>query len=229
MGKIYKVGTRSSPLALKQVEEVLGELEKKHISLELEIISIDTYGDKDKITSISEIEGTDFFTKEIDEALLSGDIDIAVHSAKDLADDMPQGLRIAAVTESIDPHDVLVSKGDLSIDDLPYGAKVGTSSIRRKTQLKKYRNDLQVVDIRGNIGERLEILRDSDLDAILIAAAGLIRLGLSGKIAQRLNFDIMLPHDLQGALAIAVREDDVELIRILRKLDSRSCVDNSRK
>ncbi|MFH1836853.1 MAG: hydroxymethylbilane synthase [Candidatus Omnitrophota bacterium] len=225
MGRIYKVGTRTSPLALKQVEEVLKELEKVYPHVEVRVVGIDTYGDRDKVTPISTIEGTDFFTREIDEALLNGEIDFAVHSAKDMPDKTREGLLIAAVTSSISPYDVLVSKDSLKIDELPYGAKIGTSSARRKTQLKRYRGDFRIVDIRGNIGERLEKLYKSDLDAVLMAAAGLIRLGLSEKITQELSFDIMRPHVLQGALAIAAKTEDVELINMLRALDKKTLIE----
>jgi hydroxymethylbilane synthase len=154
------------------------------------------------------MEGTDFFTRELDEALLKGEIDFAVHSAKDLPDKLADRLVILKITPSIDPCDVLVSKGGLKLDELPHNAKIGTSSVRRKTQLKKYRDDFRIIDIRGNIGERLEKLHSSDLDAIVIAAAGLIRLGLAEKITQRLPFDVMQPHPLQGALAIVARKGD---------------------
>lgn len=214
-----RVGSRKSPLALKQVEEVLGRLREFHPDIKTEIVGIDTYGDKDKITPISQIEGTDFFTREIEEALLNNKIDFAVHSSKDLPDEIPQGLVIAAMTESLDPYDALVSKGDLKIDELKLGAKVGTSSQRRKTQLKKYRPDFQIVDIRGNIGERIEKLDENELDAIVVAACALKRLGLTDKIAQRIPFEILTPHPLQGSLAIEVREDKKELIDLLKILE----------
>ncbi|MFQ5951946.1 MAG: hydroxymethylbilane synthase [Candidatus Omnitrophota bacterium] len=216
MDKTYKIGTRTSPLALKQVEEILGSLKKARPDFEAEIVGIDTHGDKDRKTPISSMEGTDFFTREIDEALLKGKIDMAVHSAKDLPDKMTDGLVIAAVTRTIDPYDVLVSRSGLKLDELPRGARIGTSSQRRKTQLRKYRDDFEIVDIRGNIEERLELLES--LDGIVIAAAGLMRLGLEDRITQRISLDVLRPHPLQGVLAVIVRSKDKELIRLLNVL-----------
>lgn len=222
MPKIYRIGTRNSPLALKQVDEILASLKEFYPGFRAEIIEIDTFGDKDKITPISGIEGSDFFTREIDEALLRQEIDLAIHSAKDLPDKLEDGLLVAAITKSIESCDVLISKGNLKIDEFKVGAKIGTSSLRRKKQLKQYRSDFQIVDIRGNIQERINKLYASDLDAILIAAAGLLRLGLEDKITQKLPQEIMQPHPYQGALAVCVRKDDFELINFLRIIDTRS-------
>lgn len=214
-----RVGTRTSPLALRQVDEVIGYLREFYPELNVEIVGIDTYGDKDKITPISEMEGTDLFTREIDEELLRGEIDLAVHSAKDLPDKIPEGLTIAVITKSLDPYDALVSKGNFKIDGLKEGAKIGASSQRRKTQLKRYREDFQIIDIRGNIEERLEKLDKDGLDAIIVAACALMRLGLEERIAQRIPFEILEPHPLQGSLAIGVREDSQELIDLLKVLN----------
>jgi len=214
MGRVYKIGTRTSSLALKQVEEIVDALKKFYPAMNVEIIGIDTYGDKDKTTPISGIEGSDFFTREIDEALLKGEIDFAVHSAKDLPDDLKEGLVIAAITKSLDSYDVMVSKSGLKLDELPYRAKIGTSSLRRKAQLKKYRDDFEIVNIRGNIEERLKLLYKAELDGIVIAAAGLIRLGLGKRITQKIPFDILKPHPLQGKLAIVARKDDEDIIRL---------------
>lgn len=221
MPRTIKVGSRRSPLALKQVEEVTGALKKFYPDFTYQIVGIDTYGDKDKITPISEIEGTDFFTREIEEALLKNEIDFAVHSAKDFPDKIPEGLTIAAITKSLNPYDALVSKGNLKIEQLKPGAKIGVSSLRRKTQLKKYRADFQIVDIRGNIGERLEILDSDGLDAIIIASCALIRLGLEQRIAQKLPFKILKPHPLQGALAVELRKDNRELISLIQVLNGK--------
>lgn len=215
---VYRIGTRKSPLALRQVQEIIETLRKFYPTLDFDIVGIDTYGDKDKITPISDMEGTDFFTREIDEALIKGEIDFAMHSAKDLPDEMPQGLVIAAVTKSIDPYDALVSKWDLKLDELKKGAKIGASSQRRKMQLKKYRNDFQLVDIRGNIEERLEKLDKDELDAIVVAACALLRLGLESRITQRIPFEILTPHPLQGSLAIEVRDNDYKIKELVRPL-----------
>ncbi len=221
MGKIYTIATRTSPLALRQVEEVVFALKRFYPEIRTETIRVDTAGDKDRRTPISEMEGTDFFTREIDEVLISGSVDMAVHSAKDLPDDMRSGLAIAALTRSIDPHDALISKSGKVLAELPKRAKIGTSSHRRKEQLSRYRPDLRITDIRGNIEERLELLNDMDLDAVLIAAAGLVRLGLEDRITERLPTEIFEPHPLQGALAVVVREEDKDLAELLAVIDSR--------
>ncbi|MEE9499833.1 MAG: hydroxymethylbilane synthase [Candidatus Omnitrophota bacterium] len=222
MEKTYKIGTRTSPLALKQVEEVLSALKRFYPDIGVEIVGIDTYGDKDKTTPISEMEGSDFFTREIDKGLLKGDIDFAIHSAKDLPDILERDFSIAAITKSIDPFDVLVSKSGLKLGELPRGARIGTSSLRRKEALKRFRPDFQIVNIRGNIEERLSLL--DRLDAIVIAAAGLIRLELEDRITQRLPFGILRPHAFQAALALVTRSEDLGLIRFLSKLDSREAI-----
>jgi hydroxymethylbilane synthase len=224
MAKTYRIGTRTSPLALMQVREVLLTLRKFYPDFETEVIGMDTYGDKDKSTPISQIEGTDFFTREIDDALLKGEIDFAVHSAKDLPDSLRDGLTVLAMTKSIDPHDALVSKSGLELDKLPRRARIGTASLRRKQGLKRYRDDFQIVDIRGNIEERLEKLDNGGLDAIVIAACGLMRLGLEKRITQRIPFDILEPHPLQGALALVAKAEDSELFNLLSVIDTREAV-----
>lgn len=193
---MWKVGCRRSRLSVKQVEEFIRYFPEQ----KFEIFYFDTTGDRDKTTPISDIEGSDFFTDTIDKALLEGTIDIAVHSAKDLPDKLPDGITIPFMTRSIYPYDVLVGR-------LFSGARVGTSSKRRKEQLKKYRPDIYILDIRGNIDERLEKLDSGEYDAIVVAGAGLIRLGLEGRIAQVLPFQ---PHPLQGSLAVTVRKTDYE-------------------
>ncbi len=221
--KIIRIGTRGSPLALKQVDEVIALFKEGEISngvhpeLGFDIIKVETLGDRDKTSPLEKLEGTDFFTGEIENALLNGEIDLAVHSAKDLPDVLPEGLEIAAILKSIDPYDVLVSKNNLKLRELPSGAKVGTSSLRRKSQLKSFRNDFEIFDIRGNIVERLRKLEQGDLDAIIIAAAGLIRLGLKDRITERLPFDILKPHPLQGSLAIEIRKGDIEIKNFVTK------------
>ncbi len=224
MGRVYRIGTRTSPLALKQVEEIVSLIKRFHPEFTYEILVMETTGDKDKTTPIWMIEGTDFFTKEIDEALLEGGIDLAVHSAKDLPDKTPEGLAIAAITKSIDPYEALVAKGNLKIDELKLGAKIGVSSLRRRTQLKSYRGDFQIVDIRGNIEERLEKLDKEGLDAIIVAACALVRLGLEERISQRIPFEILKPHPLQGSLAVVVEEKNRGLIDLLSVIDSREYI-----
>lgn len=219
--RILKVGTRKSPLALLQVEEIIGYLRKIGIEINVNIVGIDTAGDKDRITAISGIEGTDFFTREIEEALLSGEVDFSVHSAKDLPDKITEGLCIAAITQSIDGYDALVSKHNLSLKDLPKGAKIAASSMRRKMQLKSFRDDFKIVDIRGAIGERLKEFYQSDLDAIIVAACALKRLGLEKRITERIPFEILRPNPLQGSLAVTARQDDLEVIKLFSRIDAR--------
>jgi len=224
MERICRVGTRTSPLALRQADEFLEKLRKHHRHFRYEITGVDTLGDMDKKTPISEVEGTDFFTRELDDAVLGRLADFAVHSAKDLPESLKAGLTLAALTSSIDVNDVLVSRRNLKLDELPYGAKIGASSLRRKTQLKEYRPDFRIVDIRGNIGERLGLMDETDLDAVVLAAAGLIRLGLKERITERIPLEIMKPHPLQGALAAVARSDDYEMIGILSAVDARTGV-----
>lgn len=224
-----RIGSRRSPLALKQVDEVINALKGFYPGIEYKIIGIETYGDKDKVTPISEIEKSDFFTREIDKALLKGEIDFAVHSAKDLPDKIPKGLIVAAITKPLDPSDALISKNNLTIDELPQGAKIAASSLRRKMQLKKYRSDFQIIDIRGNINERLKKLDEGisignaadkgGLDAIIVATCALVRLGLENRITERIPLEILTPHPLQGSLAIEIREDNKKLINMLKILN----------
>lgn len=219
MNKVLRVGSRTSPLALVQVKEILKAFGKIAPGTSVKIIGINTVGDRDKKTPISEMEGTDFFTREIDEALLRHEIDFAVHSAKDLPDVMPKGIVVAAVTASVNPYDVLVSLRNLSLRELPEGARVGTSSERRKAQLRAYRPDLTIVDIRGTMQERLDKLESEDLNAVVIAGAGLLRLGLGRYITEQISLDILKPHPLQGSLAVTVRQEDKMLQKLFSKLD----------
>lgn len=217
MAKTIKIGARPSRLALKQVEEVCARLPRFRI----EVVTIQTRGDKDKTSSLSDKENSDFFTREIEQALLDGFIDVAIHSAKDLEEKIPQGLVIAAITSSISTFECLVSRGSVALKKLPSGARVGTSSQKRKQALVNFRPDLIVKDIRGNIEERLAQLDNGTFDAIIVAHAALIRLGYEDRIAEIIPKEIMEPHPLQGALAIEVREDDEEIAALFSKLDVR--------
>lgn len=216
--KKIRIGTRPSNLALRQVEEIINLLNGE---FEFEIIEIMTRGDRDKITPISDVEGSDFFTDEIEGALLNKKIDIGVHSAKDLPDIIPPFLSIISVLKSVSPYDVLVSKNNLRIEELPENSRIGTSSKRRKEQIKKIRPDLQLVDVRGNIEERLKLIDEGLIDALIVAEAALIRLGLQNGITERLDFEIMKPHPLQGSLAVETRENEYELIGLFNKFDIR--------
>jgi len=213
--RTLRIGTRPSPLAVKQVEEV-GELLP---SVHFEIIKIETEGERDKTTPISETEGTSFFTRDIEEALLAGHIDAAVHSAKDLEDEMPKELMIAAMTKPISPYDCLVSSGYKTLANLAKGARVGTSSRSRKEALLKYRPDLRACDVRGTIGERLARLDRGELDALIVAHAALIRLGYEDRIAEIVPAPIMKTHPLQGKLVIQIRRDRSDLFNLFRGID----------
>jgi len=209
-----RVGTRPSPLALKQIEEIQVRAQE----MIFEVIPIQTKGDRDKTTPLIARENSDFFTYEIEQALLNGEIDVAVHSAKDLEEDMPEELVIAAMTKSISRFDCLVSKGGLTLDELPPGARVGTSSINRSEGIKRYRKDLVVKNIRGNVDDRLAQLDRGDFDAIIVAHAALIRLGSQHRIAQMIPFAIIEPHPLQGRLAVQVRRDRNDLREVFRRI-----------
>jgi len=212
---IIRVGTRPSPLAIKQVEEISACLP----GVRFKVITIETKGDKDKTTPLSEMEGADFFTSKIEEGLISGWIDAAIHSAKDLEDNPPKDTVIAATTASISSHDCLVSKNNLPLGALPKGAVVGTSSLKRKDAVLKFRNDLIVKDIRGDINKRLTLLNSGDYDAIIVAHAALIRLGYENRIAEIIPEDVVQPHPLQGRLVVQVRRDRKDLIDLFGRIN----------
>jgi len=206
---ILRVGTRPSPLAIKQVDE----LKRMFPWVDFEAVIISTIGDKDKITPLIRVEGGDFFTREIDQALLSAEIDVALHSSKDLPALLTQGLKIAIETVSISPFDALVSKGKLKLLELPYASRIGTSSRRRKEQIYGLRQDLILVDIRGNIEQRLNLIDSGEIDALVVAHAALIRLGLEHMIAEVFsdaNFEVS---PKQGSLTLVAREDRWQEVR----------------
>lgn len=217
MKKVIKIGTRPSPLAVKQAEEVAGRISQ----FSVDMVIIKTRGDRDKTTPLFGREESDFFTREIEEALLRGDIDAAVHSAKDLENNIPDGLVVAAMTRSISPLECLVSRGNLSLDELPPASRVGTSSLKRKEAVLRFRKDLVVEGIRGNIEERLAQLDNGRYDAIIVAHAALIRLGCEDRIAQIIPADIIEPHPLQGRLVVQVRRDRYDLLDIFRSLNEK--------
>jgi len=212
-----KVGGRPSPLSVKQLEEVERAMAPYTSSL-LEKVLISTKGDVDKTSTLRSLEKTNFFTDSLDEALLSGEIDVAVHSAKDLADPLPDGLEIVALTEGVDPRDALVFHEGESFWTLPKAAIIATSSSRREELVKKLRDDFRFRDIRGTIQERLDFLKKGYADGVVIALAALIRLDL-----------LHLPHmilegestPLQGKLAIVARKGDVEMKEFFHPLDTR--------
>ncbi|MEX2467239.1 MAG: hydroxymethylbilane synthase [Gemmatimonadota bacterium] len=216
--KTVRLGTRGSRLALTQSGWVAESLRKLNPGVEIELIEIRTSGDILRDVPLGPEHGQAFFTKEIEDALLDGRIDLAVHSCKDLATAMPMGLVISAIPEREDPRDVLVSRhGGLA--DLPVGATVGTSSPRRKGFLNAARPDLELRDQRGNVPTRLRAAEEGTVDAVVLAAAGLSRLGLSDRATAFLDTSVMLPAASQGALALQIREDDGRLSDVTFALD----------
>ena len=215
------IGTRGSPLALAQAREVQRKLAAVHgLDAEhLPIIDIKTSGDIIQDRPLSEVGGKGLFTKEIEVALLSGDIDVAVHSMKDLETAMPDGLAIAAVLEREDVRDAFISRRFQALAELPAGAVIGTSSLRRRAQVKHIRPDLDVVEFRGNVQTRLRKLDEGIADATFLACAGLRRLGLEELVTAPIAEDQMLPAVAQGALALQIRADDIATRDRLAPLD----------
>ncbi len=221
------IGTRGSRLALWQANLAKKQLEEEYGDLKVSIKVIKTTGDKYRKTPLAEIGGKALFIKEIEEQVLKKKIHIGVHSMKDVPVDLPKGLIIGAILKREDPRDVFVSKKYDSLLHLPKKAKVGTGSLRRQAQLKSFRPDLEVVPIRGNIETRLKKLSSGDLDAIVLASAGLTRLGLTSKITEYLPTTLMLPAVGQGAIGLEVREDshDVRrLIDFMNDIETANCV-----
>jgi hydroxymethylbilane synthase len=211
-----RLGTRASALALWQTERVRARLTEHGYATER--IEIRTTGDVVQDVPLSRIGGRALFTKQLDDALLEGRIDLAVHSLKDLPTVLPDGIALAAVGLREDPRDALVTRADHTWATLPRGGIVATSSLRRRAQLLRARPDLRVVDVRGNVDTRLAKLeRNAEWAAVLLAAAGLIRLGLAARISERLPLEVMLPAPGQGALAATVRSADAEAAEAVRR------------
>ena len=202
------VGTRGSKLALWQANHVADRIRVRHPDVEVVLKHIMTTGDKILDVPLAKIGGKGLFTKELEKELLAGDIDLAVHSLKDMPTELPPGLVLAAVTERLDPGDALISPQYGTLDKLPPGARVGTSSLRRKAQLLARRSDLAIYDLRGNLDTRLTKLHSQELDAILLAVSGLTRLGWEEHITEILPYDVCLPAVGQGALAVEARAGD---------------------
>ena len=218
MTRNFVIGSRGSDLALWQANFVKAALESNFPENKFEIKIIHTTGDEVVDVALSKIGDKGLFTRQIEAALLDGSIDFAVHSLKDLQTEQPAGLRIGAVCKRETPNDVLISKTRGTIDDLPQGAKVATGSLRRRSQLLNHRPDLQIVEIRGNVPTRLRKFDESDLDAMILAYAGLHRLGFESRISQIIPFEIMLPAVGQGAIAIEIRDNDENVAAMIAKL-----------
>jgi len=213
------IGTRSSKLALWQAEHIAGRLRQQHPQMTVSLRHIMTTGDKILDVPLAKVGGKGLFTKELEVAMLAGEIDLAVHSLKDMPTELPPGLILAAVTERADAGDALVSPRYRTLAALPQGAKVGTSSLRRKAQLLRARPDLTIVDLRGNLDTRLRKLEMEGLDAIVLAVAGLKRLGWGARITEILDPAVCLPAVGQGALALEARAADQEVLELLAFLD----------
>ncbi len=219
MKKQLKIGTRGSQLALWQAEWIRDLLVSEDPELAIEIVKIKTTGDKILDVPLAQVGGKGLFVKEIEAALLDGSVDIAVHSMKDVPTELPEGLGIAAITKREDPRDVLISADNKLLVQLPDGAKVGTSSLRRQAQLLAFRPDLIIEPLRGNVNTRLKKLKEGLYDGIILACAGVKRLGWEGEVTEALPTDTMLPAIGQGAVGIEARVDDSRVQGIIRFLD----------
>ncbi len=224
MGYKLTIGTRSSKLAIWQAEHVRDELKKIFPEVKITLKEIKTKGDHITDVALSKIGGKGLFTKEIEDALLNNEIDLAVHSLKDLPTKLPEGLKIGAVLKREKPHDVLIVRRDVACNvsnflHLLPGSKIGTSSLRRTAQLKSLRNDLEYLDLRGNLDTRIKKLEEGQYDGIILAYAGVKRLGFENKITEHFNPKDILPAVGQGALAIEIRENDKNIENIILKLN----------
>lgn len=213
------IGTRGSKLALWQTEFVKKKLSEKFPDLEFEIKIIKTKGDKILDSPLSKIGDKGIFTREIEIELLNGEIDLAVHSLKDLPTKLPDGLIIGAVTEREDVRDVLISKDNLKLSELPIGATIATGSLRRKAQLLHFRGDFKFVDLRGNIDTRFRKFDESNWDGMVLAFAGVSRMNYLGRVSEIISTDVILPAVGQGAIAVEIRERDEKIFEIVRKIN----------
>lgn len=217
---MIRIGTRGSALAQAQAREIKRRLKKLNPSLSFCLSIIKTAGDEYQGVALFKKNNVGVFTKAIEKKLMQGKIDLAVHSLKDLPTDLPRALRLAAIPKRLDTRDVLISRHGFNIKTLPRGARVGTGSPRRKSQLKKLRPDLEVVDLRGNLDTRVrQVLVEKKLDAIVLARAGLLRIKKFHRVARDIAPDEMLPAPGQGALGIEIRRNDARLFGIVKKLN----------
>ncbi|MEE9444402.1 MAG: hydroxymethylbilane synthase [Cocleimonas sp.] len=219
MTNSLRIATRKSPLALWQAEEVSRLLKQFHPDIKIELVTMTTQGDKILDTPLAKIGGKGLFVKELEVGMLEGDADIAVHSMKDVPMAFPEGLHLAVVLEREDPTDAFVSNTYKKMADLPLNAKVGTCSLRRQTQLKEARPDIEILDLRGNVNTRLSKLDKGEYDAIILASAGLKRLGFDERITECISTDESLPAIGQGAIGIECRSDDEVINDLLAPLN----------
>jgi hydroxymethylbilane synthase len=228
--KSIRIGTRGSALALWQADHIKERLKQLH-GVEAELIRIRTSGDHFQTASVAQIGaemGTKgVFIKELEDALLAGEVDLAVHSMKDVPTETPAGLAFPALTKREDPRDCLIAAKGHRLKDLPWGARIGTSSLRRQAQLRHHRADIEVLELRGNVDTRMRKVAAGEFDAIILAVAGITRLGALDKVTEIIPAEIMLPAVGQGALGIETREDDAEttkLVAALNDAETRACV-----
>lgn len=217
--RTIRIGTRGSKLALAQARQVADELAVGLNKFKIEIVEITTKGDRVQDKSLGGIGGSGLFVREIERALLQGEVDLAIHCVKDLPVAMTEGLTLGAITKRLTPFDVLISREGKILDDLPSGAVIGTGSPRRTAQLLSYRPDLVITDIRGNLDTRIRKLRRGKYDAIVVAAAGVERLGLQDIVSEIFTTELCLPAPGQGALGIQVRSGDKDAAKAARRLD----------
>ena len=229
--KTLKIATRNSPLALWQAEHVKQQLIDLHPDLNVELVSMTTEGDRFLDAPLIAVGGKGLFIKELEQALLNGEADIAVHSMKDVTIDLPDELAMPVILKREDVRDVFISNNYKHIEDLPGGAVLGTSSLRRQSQVKALRPEIELKDLRGNVGTRLRKLDDGEYDAIMLAAAGIIRLGLKERITQSIPESVLLPAIGQGAIGIECRVGDTDVNEMIAPLNDREtslCVETER-
>lgn len=227
-----RLGARASPLSIAQANLVCKRLKSFYPKLKVEVVKFTTAGDRSIDRRLAEIGGKGLFAKEIEEALLACDIDAAVHSMKDLETQLPEGLLVGAVLPREDPRDAFIGNKVLALEALPNGALVGTASMRRQAQLLAFRPDLEIVLLRGNVGTRIEKVKAGDVDATLLALAGLRRLNIEGVVSQIISTNVMLPAVAQGAICVEIREDDSGMRTMFSAIndgDSALCVSVERK
>lgn len=219
MPKSIRIATRKSPLALWQAEEVSRQLKLHHPGIVIELVKIVSKGDKFLDAPLAKVGGKGLFVKELEQSMLDGDADIAVHSMKDVPMEFPPGLHLPVIMEREDPRDAFVSNQYQSLSDLPDNARIGTSSLRRQLQIKEAMPNAEMLDLRGNVNSRLEKLDRGDFDAIILASAGLIRLGFQDRISSNIEPEQSLPAIGQGAVGIECRENDQAMLDLLLPLN----------
>lgn len=215
MSQTLRIATRKSPLAMWQAEHVSRKLRQAHPGLEVELVGMSTQGDKILDTPLAKIGGKGLFVKELEQGMLEGRADIAVHSMKDVPVELPEGLHLAVILEREDPRDAYVSNNYKTLDALPQGATVGTASLRRECQIRERRPDLKIASLRGNVNTRLRKLDEGEFDAIILASAGLKRLGFDKRITDLMDPEDSLPAIGQGAIGIECRSNDPEVNQLL--------------